>query len=198
MPTDRDPLVRARLCQDWLKLVAQEEEPYRGRFFARIDAPLRETIDSAARVAWIPLANYVRLADILQETFGAVRAHAYYRRAFLASLDTPLLRPIFELGARLAGLTPATAVRWIPKGWDTAFKSAGVVTGEVLGPGSARLVYADLPAGFTSSEGWILSCAASAYGVYDFLRVDGVVRLDQTNRSTGRIVMELEWTERRK
>jgi hypothetical protein len=140
----------------------------------------------------------VRLADILQETFGAVRADAYYRRAFVASLDTPLLKPILELGVRLAGLTPASAVRWIPRGWDAAFKNSGVVTGEVLGPGSARLVYTELPEIFTASEGWVLSCPASGYGLYDFLRVDGIIRLDLTSRSTGRIVMEFEWTERRK
>jgi hypothetical protein len=198
MSNDREPLVRARLCQDWLKLVAEEEEPYKGRFFARVDAPLRETIESASRVAWIPLVNYVRLADILQETFGAVRAHAYYRRAFVTSLDTPLLKPIFDLGARLLGLTPATAVRWLPKGWDAAFKDAGRIVGEVLGPGRARLIYEDLPEVFTASEGWVLSCPASAYGVYDVLRVDGVIRLDLTNRRTGSIVMELEWTERGK
>jgi hypothetical protein len=196
MSNDREPLVRARLCQDWLTLVAEEEDPYRSRFFAQLDASLRETIESASRVAWIPLANYVRLADILQETFGATRADAYYRRAFVASFDTPLLKPIFELGARLVGLTPATAVRWIPKGWAIAFKNAGALTGEVLGPGRARLVYTDLPALFTASEGWLLSCPSSAYGVYDFLRVEGIIRLDLTNRSAGTVVMSFEWTEK--
>jgi hypothetical protein len=196
MPTDRESLVRARFCQEWLENAAAEAEPHGARFVARVDAALREKIESAARVGWLPLSIYVQLADITQDAFGAVQAHAYYRRAFAASLTTPFFAPMMQLGARLLGLTPATFIRWASKGWDASFKNAGTVTGELLGPGHGQLLYRDLPAIFTDSDAWLLSCQGSAYGAYDVLGVDGVVRLDIGDRNVGRVVLDLEWTER--
>jgi hypothetical protein len=34
----------------------------------------------------------------------------------------------------------------------------------------------------------------SAYGAYDVLGVEGVVRLDLSGRPEGRLVLDLEWT----
>ena len=45
------PLVRARFCQEWLEKIATEEEPWRGRFLARLPPALKEQILSATRVA---------------------------------------------------------------------------------------------------------------------------------------------------
>jgi len=190
---DHEPQVRARFCQEWLERVAEEEDPWRERFFARVAPTLKETIASTTRVAWLPLAVHVELADILQETFGAVRAHAYYRRVFAVSLSGPLFAGIVETGARLLGLTPAMFVRWASKGWDAGFKNAGQLVGEVLGPGRGQLVYRDLAAACVASDAWLLSCQASAYGAFDMLGVDGVVRLDVSGRKENRMVLDLEW-----
>jgi hypothetical protein len=197
-PPIAEPLVRARFCQDWLALIAVEEEPYRTRFFGRLTDEMRTQIDGASRVAWLPLAVHVKLADVLLEAFGTVRAHDYYRRALVSAVKGPIFGPLFLTGARVLGLSPASFVRWGSRGYDVAFKHAGALAGEVLGPGRARLKYLDLPPVCTASDAWMKSAQGTAYGVYDVLGVDGVVRLDTRARGEGKMVLELEWSDRKR
>jgi hypothetical protein len=43
-----------------------------------------------------------------------------------------------------------------------------------------------------------MSPQGSAYGLYDFLHLDGVVRLDTRDRAKGTMVLELEWTDKKR
>src|SRR5271170_3072945 len=112
-----EPLVRARLCQEWLSSIAVEEEPYRSRFFATLTEEMVAQIDGMSRVAWMPLSVHVRLAEVQLEVFGAVRAHEYYRRAFVRTLTGPILGPLVRTGARLLGVSVGSCVRWASQGY---------------------------------------------------------------------------------
>lgn len=188
-----EPLVRARFCQEWLTLIEREEDPYRSRFFALIPKETRALIDGAVPVTWLPMAVHVKLADIQLESFGTVRAHGYYRRAFAINIKGPILGPLVATGVRLLGLSPGSFVRWASRGYDAAYKNAGHLAGEVVGPEHARLVFTNLPPVCTASEAWLMSAQGSAYGIFDVLDVDGIVRLDMRGRAEGRMVLDLEW-----
>lgn len=177
-------------------MIAKEEEPYRSRFLARVTGEMREQIQGASRVAWLPLSVHVELSEIQLETFGVARAHDYYRRAFADSLKGPVLGPLVLTAARLLGLSPASFVRWASRAHEAGFKNAGAVVGEVLGPCHARLEYSRLPGICTASDAWLASTQGSAYGAYDVLGVEGVVRLDTRDRANGRMLVELEWVDR--
>jgi hypothetical protein len=193
-----EPLVRARFCQEWLTLIGIEEEPYRSRFFARVSDEMRAQIEGASRVAWLPVGIHVKLADIQLETFGMVRAHQYYRRAFASSINGPILAPLVLTGAKLLGLSPGSFVRWASRGYDAAYRNVGRLNGEVLGPYRARLQFLNLPPVCTASDAWLTSAQGSTYGLYDVLHVEGVVRLDTRGRAEGTMVLEMEWGDRKK
>jgi hypothetical protein len=194
-PSTSEPTFRARHLQEWLQNVEREEDPWRAKFFAAIPADIRIAIESANRVSFLPIAYHVKLADILLEAFGETRAHAYYRRAFAASLRGPILGPLFRTGTRLLGLTPASFLRWASKGWDSSVRNSGRLVGEVHGPTSGSLHYHELPHVCTASDAWIESAQGSAYGVLDMLRVPGIVRLDKSRRLAGGFDLHLEWTD---
>ena len=42
-----EPIVLARFCQEWLELVALENEPFRSRFFERVPPEFRAQIDKS-------------------------------------------------------------------------------------------------------------------------------------------------------
>jgi hypothetical protein len=197
-PNLAEPLVRARFCQEWLEIVDQEEEPLRGRFLALLSPALRESIESASRLAWLPVAVHVELSDILERAYGPLRAHAYYRRAFAKSLSGPFLGPLVRTATHILGVSPAAFVRWAGRAYEAGFKNSGRIVGEVLGPGRGRLVYQDLPPVCTASDAWMTAPQGSAYGAYDVVGVDGIVRLDQSRRAEGQLTLDLEWTERRR
>lgn len=191
------PQVRARHIQFWLELVERCEEPYRTRFFAALPPDVRAQADAAAPGTWLPIDLHVTLADVLHATFGATRAHDFYRHAMQASLAGPLFAPLVRTGARIFGLSPATCVRWAPKAWEASFRNAGTLTGEILEPGRARLVYRDLPNVCMGSDAWIESSQGSAYGVIEMTRAEGLVRIDLTERARGGYSLEIQWTEKR-
>jgi hypothetical protein len=195
-PSTSEPTFRARHLQEWLENIGREEDPWRAKFFAAVPAEMRLEIESANRVAFLPVSYHVKLADLLLESFGETRAHAYYRRAFAASLRGPVLGPLFRTATRLFGLTPASFLRWASKGWDSSFRNCGQLVGEALGPTSGRLHYRGLPAVCTASDAWLDSAQGSAYGVLDTLETAGIVRLDKSRRAEGELDLDLEWTER--
>jgi hypothetical protein len=195
--SESDSLVRARHLQEWLAAVEEEQDPWRARFFAAIPPDMRSLIDNATKVAWLPAVFHVQLADILADSLGAVRAHAYYRRAFAASLRGPVLGPLVRTGMALLGLTPASAVRWTYKGWEASFRGCGSFRGEVLAPERGRLTFRDLPPFFCASDPWLDSVQASTYGVFDLLGFDGLVRIDKARRAEGGAQLELEWHARK-
>jgi hypothetical protein len=189
-----DPRVRARHCQDWLAQVDKEEEPWRSRFQERLAPQVRELIESSARVGWLPVGTHVGLADVLQETFGDVRAHAFYRRAASGWLTGPLIGPALRTTARILDVTPASILRWAHRGWEVSFKEAGTLVGESHAPNHGRLIYRDLPPVCTASDAWLSSAQGSAYGVLDVLGFEGVVRIDTSGKSEGRMFVDLEWS----
>jgi hypothetical protein len=190
-----EPLVRARHLHEWLTNVEREDDPWRARFFAALPPETRKTIEGTSRVEWLPAGLHATLADLVAEAFGPVRAHAYYRRAFAASLRGPVLGPLLRTGFRVLAMTPASMLRWAGHGWRSSFRNAGSVSGELLGPARGRLIYADLPAALTASEPWVDSAQGSAYGALDAMGATGVVRLDKSDRAQGRVVLEVEWIE---
>lgn len=198
MPNLAEPLVRARSCQEWLEIVDQEDEPLRGRFLALLSPALRQRILSASRLAWLPVAVHVELSDSLDRAYGPLRAHAYYRRAFAKSLSGPFLGPLVRTATHILGVTPAAFVRWAGRAYEAGFKNCGRIVGEVVGPCRARLVYQDLPSVCSASDAWMTAPQGSAYGAYDVVGVDGIVRLDHSRRAEGWMSLDLEWTERKK
>jgi hypothetical protein len=195
VPAAVEPLVRARHLQGWLLHVDREEDPWRARFFAALPDDTRRTIESSTRLQWLPAALHVKLADLVNEAFGPVRAHDYYRRAFALSLRGPVLGPLLRTGVRVLGLKPSSLLRWASHGWTASFRNCGQLTGEVVGPGHGRLVYSDLPDVCTASDAWLDSAQGSTYGALDTMGVSGVVRLDKSERARGRMVVDFEWTE---
>ncbi|HEX8790080.1 MAG TPA: hypothetical protein VF765_03955 [Polyangiaceae bacterium] len=189
------PSVRARHLQRWLKNVAHEEDPWRGRFFAALSSDVREAIEGAMPEVWLPMAHHVLFADLMADAFGPARAHDYYRRDFVASLRRPPFASLVKTGARVLGITPAGFLRWSGRVYQAVFRAAGTAEGEVLGPGHGRLSYVGLPPMCTASDPWLDSAQGSLYGMYDFLGTrGGVVRLDKSRRAEGRLDLELEWT----
>jgi hypothetical protein len=187
------PTVRARHLQDWLALVAREPAPYNQRFRERLPVEIVTEIESVGAGTWLPAGHHVAMADALRDAFGRAREHDYYRRAFGESLRLPVLGPLFQVGLRLFGLTPATCLRWASKGWDASFRNSGTLVGEVLEPGRGRIVYAGLPNVCTDSDAWVESAQSTVYGVFDVTRTKGVVRLDLRGRAEGGMVVEVEW-----
>jgi hypothetical protein len=186
--------MRARHLQQWLELVAAWEQPYAARFAEALNPVTRAQIIQASPVQWLPAVLNTELAEVTLAAFGSRRAHDYYRRAFVASMQGPLLGPLVRVGKELFGLSPAAFVRWANKGWNLSYRDAGSLDGEVLGEGRAHLVFRDVPEQWAASQAWIDSSFSHTYGLFDVTGTTGVVRFLEKDRAARRFVLELEWS----
>jgi hypothetical protein len=189
----RTSLVRARHLQAWLAFVEAMEAPYPERFSQHLAADTNKLIREAAPVTWLPARLHAELAEVGLAAFGARRAHEYYRWAFGLSMQGPLFGPLLRAGVAVFGLSPAGFLRWARRGWDLSFREAGSLDGEVIGPGRGRLMYRDVPRELAASNAWVESTASSFYGMLDFTRTTGVVRMVDRDLPAGNFTLELEW-----
>jgi hypothetical protein len=197
MSSDAEPLVRAGHLQEWVANLRSEHDPWRASFFSALPVEILRTIEQAARLDWLPVAYHVRFAELMVDAFGPARSHDYYRRAFAAALRGPFFLPIVRTGVRLFGLTPASFLRWCGRGWEASYKHCGSLHGEAIGPQRGLVVWSHLPPVCTASDAWLDSAQGSAYAIFDLVEVSGVVRLDKTERTSGTLRLEMEWTGRR-
>jgi hypothetical protein len=187
------PSVRARHVQQWLVLVDRYDEPYRTRFFERLPATLKASIEAASPVSWVPVEQHVALADLTRAAFGAQAAHHYYRRTLPESLKSPIFSTFVESGLRVLGVDPGAFLRWMPRAWGLIFRNCGEVRGLVTSARRGVLEYRGLPAVCVASDAWLESAQGTASGVFDITGVEGVVRSDLSGRARGEMTIELEW-----
>ena len=105
----------------------------------------------------------------------------------------PVFGPLLRAGVAVFGLSPAAFLRWARRGWDLSMRDAGTLDGEVLGPGHGRLMYRSLPPDLASSHAWVESTTSSFYGMLDFTRTTGVVRMLERDLRGGNFTLEVEW-----
>ncbi len=195
MPDSQHPsLIRSRFLQEWLDNMEREPPRVRDRFFAVLPPGTREQITQATRTSWLPAELHVKLADVTLEALGEARAHDYYRRAFARSLRGPFFASALRAGTRLFGLNPGSFLRWSSRAYEATLRNCGSVHGVVLGEGRGLLLYDDLPPFCTASDAWLDSALGSVYGAYDMVGASGVARLDKSERASGKMRIELEWT----
>jgi hypothetical protein len=114
----------------------------------------------------------------------------------VSAINGPFFSSLFVTAARVVGMSPAAFIRWASRGYEAAHRNVGELNGELLGPNRGRLTFLGLPPVCTASDAWVMSTQGTAYGVYDILKLQGVVRLDTKDRAQGKMVLEMEWGER--
>lgn len=77
-------------------------------------------------VAWLPLELDIAITGAVDAVCGETRLRQWSADAIAATSRTPLLRPM--LGAlRRLGLTPHSALKRAPYGWDLIYKHCGAL-----------------------------------------------------------------------
>lgn len=160
------------------------------RVRARVPDVVAE-IDAALRTTWLDARLDVELTEAVHQELGPDAARHVNRAAMTASLNGPLLKPMRDGLVRVLGLTPATAFKWMPRGWEYIYKDFGEVVWDA-DRGEVRIV--SLPRFALEAVGWCEGCAGAALGIIDLAgghdaRVDMERRVDD-----GVLVLKVRWT----
>jgi hypothetical protein len=116
-----------------------------------------EQIIAAARLAYLPVELDLAVLESIHKHGGDDKVLLHARRALLAAIDSPLLRPIKDSAIRLLGLAPESIFKWAPQAWSVTFRGCGAITWERVRPGHGRILMVDMPAVLSSSRAWMLT-----------------------------------------
>jgi hypothetical protein len=187
------PAVRAKHLQLWLATARRRLPSSEVADFAkRIPGPLLVDIERLTGPTWLNMELDVAFAEAMREAIGPSSVHRFYIELTLATFGGPLVGPLVRRAIRLSGATPGVATKWWPRGWAGLFRNCGSLSGEVLAPGRAQLVYAELPRACVASPPWVDSLRSALCAVFELCRVGGDVRL-RPDVSRRRVQLDVDW-----
>jgi hypothetical protein len=165
--------------------------------FARVKARAPSVvtdIQGALRPTWLEARLDVALTEALYQELGADAVRRVNRDAIVASVNGPLLKPMKDGLVSVLGLTPATALKWLPRGWQYIYREFGDVTWD---PSARELRIEKLPRFALDSVGWCEGCAGAVLGVMEASN-GADVRADVDRRigdgaATGTLVIRAAW-----
>ena len=107
-------------------------------------ADVVRAVESASRVAWLPLELDIQLTAAVERACGRERMKRWARDAIERSAETWLLRPVV-VGLSALGLTPPGALKRLQTGWSLMYRTCAAVHYEHADEHGITLVHTDAP-----------------------------------------------------
>lgn len=187
------PQIRAAFCRSELgSLDAVDADlGQRVREVMNPDALMR--IQTASRLAWLPVELDVELTRALFAVAGPVRAQKVLRDSMVAEFDGPMLRPLRAAAAALFGNTVKDASAWAPRVWSVIFRDAGELAVVDAGTNAVDFVLRDLPRVVLESPNYLLGFSAVFEAVFVIHGAKGSMFLTDPDPRTGEVRLKARW-----
>lgn len=143
--------------------LATLEPPLGEQVRAKVADVVRQ-IEEAVSVAWLPLELDIRLTEAVDEVAGREGMALWARGAIVRSTEGPLFRPMLAALVRM-GLTPHTAFRRVPYGWNLVYRGCGELRYESLGEHEGLIVQEGAPLLMRQSPSYVAGIAAAFDGI---------------------------------
>jgi len=152
-----------------------------------------ETIQAASPISWLPVEVDIELTDCFFQVAGAERATQAFRGALAQAIERPLLRPLMEGALGIFGRNPAKILRWVPKAWSLIYRDCGEMHCAHADEGSASLELSQLPPPIVHSRCYLRGTAATLSAFFDWLGIEGQVRLEGPCPTRRAATFHLSW-----
>lgn len=186
------PCVSGRYMDQFMRSVGRLPEAASVRDAIGPEA-LEEMAASRSFFAWLPVEHNVVATHAVAAAVGPRRAHEFFLSLQVESLSMPTFSWVSRLVPLLLG-EPASALRWVAKGYDIMFRDAG--TWEVVDArrGSAFMHMVDVPEMMLQDSIWLASVASALHAIFAITEVEGAVTLAATNPRQGSARFRFLWT----
>jgi hypothetical protein len=185
--------VRARHLKTLLSALERSGAATVAAVRARAGAALLERIDAATPAEWLPIELDVALTEAIARELGPRRTHAHFRAATGLDYETSLFRGFVHMASNLFGLTPATYVKLLPKGWSLVFRECGEFRAGEPATGRLELAYHDVPR-VCATELWLESVRSSFHSCFDLCGLaEGRVEWGELDLRGRRAVFVFAW-----
>jgi hypothetical protein len=156
--------------------------------------PSIDAVEQALRSSWLPLATQLETLHAIDQRLGRAGYLDFCQRHFIRTVETPLVRAVFDGAVRLFGMGPEAVFKVFRRSWAMMSTHAGEVNLVELTPEHLRIEVRALPLEEARASLFIEGFAATFTGVFRLFEIDGKAELTSVDYPNRTAVYTGSWT----
>jgi hypothetical protein len=188
----RLPEIAAQHTQASLAVLAERSPVAHGRVRARLRPEVREALDGATRLDFLPAQVDLDVALAIHAEVGPDGARRVAREVLRRSLAGPVLGSLVTSASALFGLTPPDLLRWASRGWSRVCRDCGELQVVGVADEVVHLALTGMPE-LLEHPSYLSSIGGALEAFLDICRVEGEVEVEPR---PGGAHFELRWRGR--
>jgi|GEM_PF-1193882 len=151
-------------------------------------------IERALPQEWIEEVTYYAMVSAIRIELGDEGMRALYRRMGRVIAKTPLFDTAVSAMIRLSGLTPHTALKFVPRGRNKLVRHSGDMSYEKLGPTHAVIRLRGFPPATFEKGSTMILLAGSFEGIVEAFRGEPQLEIEGIQLDKGNCDFNIRWT----
>ena len=144
----------------------------------------------ALPVEWLPVELDVQVIDAVSKQLSPQMMDALVSERQRQEMGSALFKTFVSTAQKLFGLSPATFIRHLDRGWRQIFSDCGAIEVVALERRSAEVLVRGLPEACLASSAWVSALPAGMRVLYEFVNTKGDVTLA---RRGGDVELRFSW-----
>jgi hypothetical protein len=132
-------------------------------------------LDQALPVEWLPVDVDIEVVEVVSRQLSPVTFDALISERQRQEMGSALFKSFVVTTTKLFGLSPATFIRHLHRGWRQVLQDCGVIEVASLEQRSALVLLRELPAVCLASNAWIGALPAGMRVLYELVNTRGTV-----------------------
>ena len=182
------PQVRARHPQTLLAILGEQHPAAHDKVMASLDCGDR--LAHALPVEWLPIAVDIEVIDAVARALSPGEFDALIAERQRREMGSVLFKTFVSTITALFGLSPATFIRHLNRGWSQILLECGTIEVVRIEPRAGVALLRALPAECLASRAWIGSLVPGMRMLYELVHVAGDVT---TERRGDDIELRFAW-----
>jgi hypothetical protein len=147
-------------------------------------------LSQAMPVEWLPVEIDIEVMEVVSRQLSPSTTEALVSERQRQEMGSALFKTFVSTAQKLFGLTPATFIRHLGRGWRQVFQDCGEVDVVSLERGSAVVMLRALPEACLASGPWIAALPAGMRVLYELVNTPGEVAVA---RRMGDVELRFTW-----
>jgi len=189
------PAIRAVQTRALVEMLTELSPSQRATVLERLRPDVLDRARRGFGLAWFPMADHMHFSDVVYEVVGRETFRELFGRAFETSMQTAVLRGIFEMIRRVADDPGATLMRNAPRIYAHVTRDVGELVAKVEGRGHGVVEMHGWPSSQWNYEVWLTGTQACIEGALHSVGLGASARVDVELRDepNGSCVYRAQW-----
>ncbi len=181
-------LIRARHPQMLLALLAERHAAAHAKVMAALGCAPK--LAQALPVEWLPVEMDVEVVDVVARQLTPSMMEALVSERQRQEMGSALFKTFVATAQKLFGLTPATFIRHLNRGWQQVFSDCGQIEVTSLDKGAGVVTIRRLPEPCLQSSAWIGALPAGMRVLFELVNSTGEVTV---TRHAADVELHFRW-----